>query len=59
MLIYIYRFAVSEMDRYGIHHSACVCHPHCKLPTSCIVLSASSGSRTMVYSRYVHIVGFF
>ena len=47
----IFRFAVSQLDSYGIAHHNCVYHPQCKLPTSCIVLSLASGSRTIVHYR--------
>ena len=44
-------FVVSQLDKYGIDHSHCVCHGNSALPTSCIMLSTLTGSRTIVHYR--------
>ena len=44
-------FAVSQLESYGIAHHNCVYHAQYKLPTSCVVLNLTSGSRTIVHYR--------
>lgn len=43
------------MKRLGILHSHCEVHPQSKLPTSCVVLSTSSASRTIVHYRWANV----
>lgn len=40
-----------QMSNRGINHENCVYHADCGAPTSCVVLSELTGSRTIVHSR--------
>ena len=53
----VHSFVVEELDRLGIAHDHCVIHPSCRLPTSYVVLSRSTGSRTIIHYRSVHEEG--
>ena len=44
-------FIRKQMNDRGVKHENCVRHSDCGTPTSCVVLSLQTGSRTIVHSR--------
>jgi len=44
-------FILQQMSDRGIHYDNCICHKDCGTPTSCVVLSLQTGTRTIVHHR--------